>query len=132
MTTARFWRDNATRYNLMATRCGSCGKVTFPPRHVCPICHRRSMGKMEKFRLSGKGEVYSFSLVHDAPAAFELQKPYIVAMIKMDEGVMMTAQLSDCEYAEVKIGMRVKATLRKIGEEGAGGVIHYGYKFVPE
>ena len=52
MTTARFWRDNATRYNLMATRCGSCGKVTFPPRHVCPICHRRSMGKMEKFRLS--------------------------------------------------------------------------------
>src|SRR5512137_1193803 len=126
MTTARFWRDNATRYNLMATRCCSCGKVTFPTKHVCPICHRRSIGKMEKFRLSGKGEVYSFTLVHDAPAAFELQKPYIVAMIKMDEGVMMTAQLSDCEYPDVKIGMRVKATLRKIGEEGAGGVIHYG------
>jgi uncharacterized OB-fold protein len=90
------------------------------------------MGKMEMFKLSGKGEVYSFTLVHEAPAAFELQKPYIVVMIKMDEGVMMTAQLSDCEYAEVKIGMRVKATLRKIGEEGAGGVIHYGYKFVPD
>ena len=105
----------------MATRCGSCGKVTFPPRHVCPICHRRSMGKIGPPRLSGKEQaLYSFSLVHDAPAALELQKPYIVAMIKMDEGVMMTAQLSDCEYADVKIGMRVKATLRKIGEEGPG------------
>jgi uncharacterized OB-fold protein len=78
------------------------------------------------------GEVYSYSLVHEAPAAFEMQKPYVVAMIKMDEGVMMTAQLTDCEPAEVQIGMRVKATLRKIGEEGPGGVIHYGYKFVPE
>jgi uncharacterized OB-fold protein len=87
---------------------------------------------MERFRLSGKGEVYSYSLVHEAPAAFEMQKPYVVAMIKMDEGVMMTAQLTDCEPSEVNIGMRVKATLRKIGEEGPGGVIHYGYKFVPE
>ena len=44
----------------------------------------------------------------------------------------MMVQLSDWEYSEVKIGMRVKATLREIGEEGAGGVIHYGDKFVPE
>ncbi|MCE5296592.1 MAG: Zn-ribbon domain-containing OB-fold protein [Euryarchaeota archaeon] len=131
MTTARFWRDNATRYNLIATKCGNCGKVTFPPRNVCPVCHRKSMGKMEKIHLSGHGEVYSFSVVYDAPLAFEMQKPYVIAIIKMAEGVMLTAQIIDCECCEVAIGMKVKATLRKIGEEGPGGVIHYGYKFVP-
>ena len=131
MTTARFWRDNQTRYNLMATRCGNCGKVTFPPRNVCPVCHRKSMGKMERFQLSGEGEVYSFTVVHEAPSAFEMQKPYLLAIIKMKEGVMLTAQLIDCELADVKIGMKVKATIRKIGEEGPGGIIHYGYKFVP-
>ena len=131
MTTARFWRDNATRYNLVATRCGSCGRVTFPPRHVCQVCHRKSIGKMEKFNLKGEGEVYSFSVVHDAPSAYEMQKPYVVAIVKMDEGVMMTGQVIDGENNEVKIGMRVKATLRRIAEEGACGVIHYGYKFVP-
>lgn len=132
MTTARFWRDNATRYNLMATRCGNCGKVTFPPRHVCPVCHRKSMGKMQRFKLSGEGEVYSFTLVHEAPSAFELQKPYIIAIVKMSEGVMLTSQLIDCEPSEVHIGMKVRTTLRKIGEEGPGGIIHYGYKFTPQ
>jgi uncharacterized OB-fold protein len=132
MTTARFWRDNATRYNLMATRCGNCGKVTFPPRHVCPVCHRRSMGKMQRFKLSGVGEVYSFSLVHEAPSAFELQKPYLIGIIKMPEGVMLTAQIIDCDAVDVMIGMKVRATLRKIGEEGPGGIIHYGYKFAPQ
>ncbi|OPY32489.1 MAG: hypothetical protein A4E32_01071 [Methanomassiliicoccales archaeon PtaU1.Bin124] len=131
MTTARFWRDNQTRYNLMATRCGNCGKVTFPPRNVCPVCHRKSMGKMKRFQLNGEGEVYSFTVVHEAPSAFEMQKPYVLAMIRMDEGVMLTAQLIDVEAADVKIGMKVKATIRKIGEEGPGGIIHYGYKFTP-
>lgn len=131
MTIARFWRDNQTRYNLMATKCGNCGKVTFPPRNVCPVCHRKSMGKMERFHLSGEGEVFSFTVVHDAPPAFEMQKPYVLAMVKMKEGVMLTSQIIDCDASEVKIGMKVKATLRKIGEEGPGGVIHYGYKFAP-
>gem|GEM_PF-6347352 len=37
---------------------------------MCPECHRRSIGKMQEVQLSGKGEVYSFSVVHDAPARF--------------------------------------------------------------
>jgi uncharacterized OB-fold protein len=52
-------------------------------------------------------------------------------MVKMDEGVMLTSQLIDANPKEVRIGMRVKATLRRIGEDGPGGVINYGYKFKP-
>jgi uncharacterized protein len=132
MTIARFWRENSPRYNLKASKCGNCGKISFPPRTVCPVCHRKSLGKMQEMQLAGKGEIYSFSIVHDAPAQFEMQKPYVVAMIKLDEGIMLTAQIIDCDPEEIKIGMRVSATFRKLGEEGPGGVIHYGYKFYPE
>ena len=132
MTIARFWRENSPRYNLKASKCGNCGKISFPPRSVCPECHRRSIGKMQEVQLSGKGEVYSFSVVHDAPAQFLNQRPYVVALIRLDEGVMLTAQIIDVEPGDVRIGMRVWASFRKLGEEGPGGVIHYGYKFHPE
>jgi len=132
MTIARFWRENSPRYNLKASKCGNCGKISFPPRSVCPECHRRSIGKMQEVQLSGKGEVYSFSVVHDAPAQFLNQRPYVVALIKLDEGVMLTAQIIDVEPGDVRIGMRVWASFRKLGEEGPWGVIHYGYKFHPE
>jgi len=131
MTVPRYWRDNPSRYNLIGVRCGSCGRLFFPPRNVCPECHRKSIGKMEKIRFRGEGEVYSFSVVHEAPPQFEMIKPYVVALIRLDEGVMITSQVIDCDPSEVKIGMRVRSTLRRLGEEGPGGVIHYGYKFVP-
>ncbi len=86
---------------------------------------------MEPLQLKGEGEVYSFTVVHEAPSQFEMQKPYVMAIIRMDEGVMVTAQLIDVDPKEVEIGMKVKATLRKLGEDGPAGVIHYGYKFTP-
>jgi hypothetical protein len=61
----------------------------------------------------------------------EMLKPYIVVMVKMDEGVMITSQLIDCDPKDVKIGMRVRTTLRRLGEDGPAGVIYYGYKFAP-
>lgn len=132
MAVARFWRENASRYNLIGSRCGVCGRVYFPPRTVCPTCHRRSIGKMEPIKLRGEGEVVTFSIVHDAPSQLEMMKPYVIAIVQMKEGVRITGQVIDCEPAEVHIGMKVKATLRRLGEEGPAGIIHYGYKFVPE
>jgi len=71
-------------------------------------------------------------VIHDAPAQFEMQKPYVIAIIETDEGVRLTSQVIDVAPDEVKIGMRVQAVFRKLGQEGSAGVIHYGYKFRPE
>ena len=121
MAIPRFWREIQSRYNLIGTKCGSCGKVDFPPRAVCPTCGRRSVGKMERLHLKGKGAVVTYTVIHDAPAQF----------IQMDEGVRLTSQLIDVKPENVKIGMKVQATFRKLGQEGEAGVIHYGYKFRP-
>lgn len=131
MAIPRFWREIPSRYNLIGTKCGSCGAVDFPPRTVCPTCGRRSIGQMQRIQLKGTGQVVTYTVVHDAPAQFEMQKPYVVAIVEMDEGVRLTSQVIDVEPDDMSIGMRVQATFRRLGQEGSAGVIHYGYKFRP-
>lgn len=131
MANPRYWRENPSRYNLIGMKCGNCGTVYFPPRSICPKCRRKSLGKMSSFKLSGKGRVYSYTVVHDPMPDFSLMKPYIMAMVEMEEGIKITAQLVDCEPDRVSIGMPVETTLRKLGEEGSSGIIRYGYKFRP-
>ena len=127
----RFWREIPQRYNLIANQCGSCNKVYFPPREVCPYCRRESMGKMKQLKLKGTGTVLTYSIIYTAPESFIGQVPYPVAIIELDEGPKITAQIVDCKIDEVKIGMKVKSTFRKIQEDGYIGAIHYGYKFKP-
>jgi uncharacterized OB-fold protein len=81
--------------------------------------------------LSGRGVVYSFSTMYNVPQGFEEQKPYTVALIKLDDGPMVTAQLTDVAPDEVRIGMPVEMVTRKLREDGPEGQIIYGYKFRP-
>jgi uncharacterized protein len=133
MSIARFWRETPRRYNLGGSKCTNCGTVYFPPRGVCPECthHRQSIEKMVPFQLSGDGEVLSYTVVHDAAEGFEMQVPYVVALVKTVEGPVLTGQIVDVEPNDVGIGLKVRATFRKLREEGKTGVIHYGYKFAP-
>ena len=127
----RFWREIPQRYNLIANQCGVCNRVYFPPRESCPYCRRKSMDKMKTIKLSGKGEIVTYTIIHDAPEQFEGQAPYPIAIIKLDEGPSLTAQIVDCDNKDVKIGMKVQSTFRKIQEDGSVGAIYYGYKFKP-
>ena len=81
--------------------------------------------------LSGRGEIYSYTVMYNVPQGFEEQKPYTVALVKLDEGPMVTAQLTDIDHKDVAIGLRVEMVTRKLREDGAEGQIIYGYKFRP-
>ena len=129
---AREWREIPGRYNLKGTKCTNCGTIYFPRRDFCPKCRRAGIGKIEEYAIERKGEVYSFSIVYDAPAANNLIKPYAVVLVKTDDGVMVTGQLVDVNLDDVKIGLRVRVVLRKLDADGNAGIIHYGFKFVPE
>ena len=84
---------------------------------------------MKDIKLSGKGEVVTYSIIHVAAEAFEEQVPYPIAIIKLEEGPHLTAQIVDCDINDVKIGMKVESTFRKIQQDGSTGAIYYGYKF---
>lgn len=126
---SRIWRESDHRYRLVAHQCGNCERVYFPPRDVCPECHRDSIGKMKEMELSGNGSIYSFTVVHDVPPAFKRQRPYVLALIKLNEGPMVTGQIVDSLPEEVEMGKRVHSVFRKIREDGQSGIIQYGYKF---
>ena len=71
------------------------------------------------------------STVRAAPQGFEVYAPYTVALIKLEEGPMVTAQLTDVAPADVEIGMPVEMVTRRIRAQGEDGTITYGYKFRP-
>jgi uncharacterized OB-fold protein len=69
--------------------------------------------------------------MYNAPAGFEEYVPYTMALVKLEEGPMVTAQLTDVDADEVQIGMPVEMVTRKLTQEGEEGQILYGYKFRP-
>ncbi len=79
---------------------------------------------------SGLGTVYSFTVVREAPEGFEGQAPYVLALVKLDEGPLVTAQLTDLD-GDVAIGDRVEMVTRRLRTDGERGIILYGYKFRP-
>ncbi|RMF90957.1 MAG: Zn-ribbon domain-containing OB-fold protein [Methanobacteriota archaeon] len=129
MGAPRFWRKTQSRYNLYGVKCKSCNATYFPPRKICPSCRRAS--KLEDVKLTPKGEVLTYTVIRSAPEGFERQTPYIMAIVKLDEGPMVTTQIVDCEPDEVEIGMAVEGVFRKIRESGKDGPIYYGFKFRP-
>ncbi len=129
MSVPRFWRNLPSRYNLMGTRCVTCESIYFPPRNFCPSCRRQS--KLEKEKLAGRGEVETYTIIHTASQGFEKQVPYIMAVIKSEEGPSFTSQIVNCKPDDMKIGLKVEKVFRKIQEDGDAGLIHYGFKFQP-
>ncbi|HEV8361082.1 MAG TPA: Zn-ribbon domain-containing OB-fold protein [Candidatus Thermoplasmatota archaeon] len=127
----RFWRSIEQRYNLEGVQCGNCGERIFPARTLCPKCRHRSLGKLTPFVFSGEGTVQTFTVVHSPPQGYELQAPYVMAVIELAEGPRLTAQVVDVEHELVEVGMKVQRVFRRINQDGESGVIHYGYKFRP-
>ena len=128
MSEPRFWREIPQRYRLEAAKCAKCGKVHFPPRLVCASCGSRDF---EKYILPTEGKIQTFTIIRVPPAPFKDQAPYAVGIVELDDGVKVTAQITDCGFEELEIGKRVRVEFRKVQEEGQAGILQYGYKFVP-
>jgi len=129
MEVPRHWRLRKQRYALVGEICPHCSTKIFPPRDVCPECGGEAK---TSYTFSGKGEVYSFTRMGNAPAGFEQQSPYTVALIKLEEGPIVTAQLTDLGDSKVEIGMPVEMVTRKLRDDGdERGILVYGYKFRP-
>ena len=124
MEVARYWRTTDQRYRLTGEVDTKTGQTFISPR---------GGRSAEPKQLSGRGEVYSFTTIHAPPAGFEKFAPYRVALVRLDEGPLVTAQLTDVDEADVKIGMKVEMVTRVLREDGEDGrgLLVYGYKFRP-
>ena len=128
MDIPRYWRLKKQRYRLQGKKCKECGQLSFPPRMVCRNCKSR---QSEPYEFKGLGTLYSYTTIFQAPDRFDQIVPYLVGLIDLEEGVRITAQLTDVQPEDVEIGIPLEMVIRQISEDGAKGPILYGYKFRP-
>lgn len=114
-----FW-DGCRAHQLRAQRCTACGRFRWPPRTFCPACWS---WEYEWTPLSGRGSVYSFSVVHHVGSpAFKEDAPYVVALVSLDgagDQVRLLSNVIDCDWERVRVGMAVKVAFRDISDEAA-------------
>jgi len=128
MDIPRYWRLKKQRYRLQGKKCKDCGNLSFPPRLVCQKCKSRNS---EPYEFKGVGKLYSFTTIYQSPDRFDHIVPYLVGLIDLEEGVRITAQLTDVLPENVEIDMLLEMVIRQISEDGPKGPILYGYKFRP-
>jgi uncharacterized OB-fold protein len=111
-----FW-DGAKAGKLMMQRCKDCQSWVFCPRPICLEC---SSDKLEWVELSGRGKIFSFTVIREvvgrALRGFARDIPYVTAWVDLDEGPRFCSNVIGCPIEEVKIGMDVQAVFEDTGE----------------
>jgi len=91
---------------LLLPRCPRDG-FFFYPRNRCPACLRADWSWQPA---SGRGRVHSFTVdrVGHDPALAPLV-PLVIAIVELEEGPRLSANLVDCASEDVSVGMLVQA-----------------------
>ena len=104
-TSAEFWKA-AKKHELYMQHCQDCGHYIFYPRSLCPQCLSSNLN-WEK--VSGRGKIYSYTIVHRAGIpGFEKDVPYVFAIVELDEGPRMATNIVGIEPEKVAIDMKVE------------------------
>jgi hypothetical protein len=100
--TQPFW-DAAGEGKLLYKKCAACGEPHFYPRPHCPFCFS---DKVEWQEASGRGTIYTYSVMRRAPV------PYAIAYVTLAEGPTMMTNIVDCDLDSIKIGQPVRLVFK--------------------
>lgn len=119
------FREQRSILALYGQKCKVCGKLEYPPQRVCVWCQAKD--QFEDVRLSDKkAAVFTFTLDQLAPS---IDPPTVVTVIDFDGGGRMVCEMTDREPKEVKVGMPVEMTFRKLYQ--IRGLTNYFWKSKP-
>jgi uncharacterized OB-fold protein len=111
---APFWAGAKER-KLLLPRCNSCGKFWFPPSQRCAHCLSADFAWRES---AGQGRIYSFVVFHRVyHPAFEGDVPYAVAIVELDEGPRMLANIVGTKPDEIGCDQRVRVVFEERGDQ---------------
>jgi len=100
-----FW-SACRRHRLELPYCSDCGKPHLPPGPVCPFCFS---GRIEWRAASGRGTLTTWTVVHkEWFPAFRAEIPYNVAQVELEEGPRLTANIVECDAAQLRVGAKVE------------------------
>jgi uncharacterized OB-fold protein/acyl dehydratase len=109
----RFFFDGAKEHKLLIQKCSVCGTLRHPPRPSCANC--RSF-EWEAFEASGRGTIYSFTVNH-YPQVPAFDYPLVVALVELEEGTRLIANVADITPETVAIGLPVVATFEAFDDD---------------
>lgn len=110
--TEPFWAG-MRQNKLLLQRCKACNAYRWTPQVLCRDCYSEDY---EWSEVSGKGTVFSYTVVHRPPLP-AFKAPYIVAVIELAEGPLMLTNVIDCDPAALKVGDKVKVAFEKATDE---------------
>lgn len=109
-----FW-DAAREGRLILQHCEDCDRVIHYPRMACPHCSSKNLDWKSA---SGRGTIYSFTVVEsNAPSAFAGDVPYVVAVIRLDEGVQMLSNIVECDHDELVCDLQVEVVFEHLNDD---------------
>lgn len=110
-----FWAATAEgRFQLQ--RCNECDTVLWFPRRHCPSCWTENVST---FDASGKGVIYSFTIIRKGAMAYKDSGPFVVAYVELAEGPRVMTNIVDCDVESVKVGMPVEVVFHDTGQGNA-------------
>jgi uncharacterized OB-fold protein len=112
--TRPFWAAT-TEGRLVLARCGN-GHVIWYPRVICPDCHSTGV---EWITASGRGRIYTYTVVHRARGAYQDATPYVVAYVELAEGPRIVTNIVGADPSTVHIGQEVEAVFADTGGDAA-------------
>jgi uncharacterized OB-fold protein len=111
--TAPFW-EGTRAGKLLIQHCQACARNIFYPRLYCPFCLSDQLDWIEG---SGRGIIYTFSVVeNNAPSAFAPDMPYVIAIVRLEEGVQMMTNIVGCDPAQVRCDLPVRVVFERLDE----------------
>ena len=112
-----YW-DGCREHVLKAQQCRDCNHLWMYPSRVCHNPDCTSLDNYDWVPLSGKGEVYTFSIHHQAPSVeWTEDVPYVFGVVRLDEGLFLTTNVVDGDPADVHIGMPVEVVFEDVSDE---------------
>ncbi len=112
----RYWQG-CKQHELWMRYCNACAKPYFYPRDICPMCGGRDV---DWKKLSGRGTIYTYAIVHRPPMpGFADDVPFVTSIVQLDEGPRMMTNIVGVEPdpARIKVGMPVQVTFEDITDE---------------
>lgn len=110
-----FWSATAEG-RLLLPRCNRCSSFIWYPRTWCPTCH---VDDATWVQATGRGFVYSFTIVRKGAGKFSPASPYVFAYVELEEGPRVMTNVVDCDPETVTIGMPVEVVFHDTGEGSA-------------
>lgn len=119
--TQPYW-DGCKNHVITVQQCQSCGRKRHRPAAGCHWCGGQGVDWVQ---LSGRGSLYTYTVVHRAfhPSLAE-EVPYVVGLVAAEEDltVRFHTRILECDPADVQVGMSLEVLFQ---EEPDGTVLPY-------